>query len=158
VITATTTLKICWECMSLINFGCRAIYSSCEDLESCTEQERNRVSTARYFGCYSKSSSRQVHAHGTPYAPAKCHLVEETNNLSCHVLASCLLMVHDTGRGCEDNVSELTGWQELDNPLLEISETNVVSWGNDTSLVETIISNQQTLSMKTVSNSYRPFS
>ena len=157
MITATTTLKICWECMSLINFGCRAIYSSCEDLESCTEQERNRVSTARYFGCYSKSSSRQVHAHGTPYAPAKCHLVEETNNLSCHVLASCLLMVHDTGRGCEDNVSELTGWQELDNPLLEIGEADVVSWGDDTGLVQAVQRVSRSSSDR-CDGSYRPFS
>lgn len=67
-------------------------------------------------------------------------------------------MVHDAGRGCEDDVSELTGWQELDDPLLEIGETNVIYWGDDTSLVQTIISNQQTLSMKAFSNSYRPFS
>jgi hypothetical protein len=31
----------------------------------------------------------------------------------------------------------LTRWQQLDNPLLKITETDVVSWGNDTSLVET---------------------
>jgi hypothetical protein len=52
------------------------------------------------------------------------------------VLASCLLVVHDTGGGCEDDVSELTGRKELDNPLLEIGEADVVSWGDDTSLVE----------------------
>jgi hypothetical protein len=71
-----------------------------------------------------------------------CHLVEETDDLSCDVLTSCLLMIHDTSRGSEDNVSKLTRWQELDDPLLKIGETNIVSWGNDTSLVETIISNQ----------------
>ncbi len=69
---------------------------------------------------------------------SKSRLVEETDDLSCNVLASCLLVVHDTGRGCENDVSELTGWQKFDNPLLEIGETNVVSWGDDTSLVETI--------------------
>lgn len=62
-------------------------------------------------------------------------LIEETNDLSCDVLASCLLVVHDTGRGCKHDVSELTGWQELDNPLLEIGEADVVSWGDDTGLV-----------------------
>lgn len=47
-------------------------------------------------------------------------------------------MVHDTGRGGENNVSELTGWQKLDNPLLELTEADVVSWRDDTGLVETI--------------------
>jgi len=54
------------------------------------------------------------------------------------VLASGLLVVHDTGRGGEHNVTELTGWQELDNPLLEIGETDVVAGRDDTSLVKTI--------------------
>jgi hypothetical protein len=53
------------------------------------------------------------------------------------VLASRLLVVHDTGRGGKNDVSELTGWKKLDNPLLEIGETDVVSWGDDTGLVET---------------------
>ena len=73
--------------------------------------------------------------------PSVCHLVEEADDLSCNVLASRLLVVHDTSRGREDDVSELTGRKELDDPLLEIGETNVVSWGDDTSLVEAIKSN-----------------
>ena len=68
--------------------------------------------------------------------PSVCDLVEETDDLSCNVLASCLLVVHDTSRGCEDDVSKLTGRKELDDPLLEIGKANVVSWGDDTSLVE----------------------
>ena len=67
-----------------------------------------------------------------------CHLVEETYNLSRNVLASCFLVVHDTGRGGENDVSELTGRKELDNPLLEVGEADVVSGGDDTSLVEAI--------------------
>lgn len=47
-------------------------------------------------------------------------------------------MVHDTGRGGEDDVSELTRGEELDNPLLEVAELDVVAGGDDTSLVETI--------------------
>ena len=72
------------------------------------------------------------------HTPPKCHfLVEEPDDLSGNVLASGLLVVHDTGRGGEDDVTELTGWQKLDDPLLEIGETDVVSWGDDTGLVET---------------------
>jgi len=55
------------------------------------------------------------------------------------VLASRLLVVHDTSRGCEHDVSELTRWQELDNPLLEIGEADVVSWRDDTGLVKAAV-------------------
>lgn len=65
-------------------------------------------------------------------------LVEETEDLSGNVLASSLLVVHDTSRGGEDDVSELTGWQKLDNPLLEILNLDVVSWGDNTGLVKTV--------------------
>lgn len=64
-------------------------------------------------------------------------LVEESNNLSGNVLASSLLVVHDTGRGGKNNVTELTRWEKLDDPLLEICEADVVSGGDDTGLVET---------------------
>jgi hypothetical protein len=55
------------------------------------------------------------------------------------VLATGLLVVHDTGGGGEDDVSELTRWEELDNPLLEFTKADVVSWGDDTGLVETVL-------------------
>lgn len=65
-------------------------------------------------------------------------LVEEAKDLSGNVLASSLLVVHDTSGGGEDDVSELTGWQKLDNPLLEILNLDVVSWGDNTGLVKTV--------------------
>lgn len=55
------------------------------------------------------------------------------------MLATGLLVVHDTGRGGEDNISELTGWEQVDDPLLEVTELDVVSWGDDTGLVETSV-------------------
>lgn len=48
-------------------------------------------------------------------------------------------MVHDAGRGGQDNVAELTGGQELDNPLLKIGETDVVAGVDDTGLVEAAV-------------------
>jgi hypothetical protein len=54
------------------------------------------------------------------------------------VLASGLLVVHNTGGGGKNNITELTRWQKLDDPLLEICETDVVSWRDDTGLVETL--------------------
>jgi hypothetical protein len=65
-------------------------------------------------------------------------LIEETDDLSSNMFPSRLLVVHDTSGSCEDNVSKLTRRQELDNPLLHIYETDVVSRGDDTSLVEAV--------------------
>ncbi len=48
-------------------------------------------------------------------------------------------MVHDTSGGGEDDETELTGWEELDNPLLEVVELDVVAWGDDTGLVEAAV-------------------
>ena len=67
------------------------------------------------------------------------HLVEETNDLASNVLSPGLLVVHDTGRGSQDDVAELTRWKELDDPLLEVGELDVVAWRDDTSLVETAV-------------------
>lgn len=64
-------------------------------------------------------------------------LVEEADDLSGNVLTSSLLVVHDTGGGGENDVTKLTGWQKLDDPLLKLTETDVVAWGDDTSLVKT---------------------
>ena len=62
-------------------------------------------------------------------------LVEEADDLARDVLAAGLLVVHDTGRGGEDDIAELTGREELDNPLLELAEADVVAGGDDTALV-----------------------
>lgn len=63
-------------------------------------------------------------------------LVEKTNDLARNVLATGLLVVHDSSRGGQDDEAELTRRQEPDNPLLQVVELDVVSWGDDTSLVE----------------------
>lgn len=68
--------------------------------------------------------------------PAQIHLVEETDDLAGDVLSPGLLVVHDASRGGEDDVAELTRWQELDNPLLEVVELDVVAWADDAGLVE----------------------
>lgn len=67
------------------------------------------------------------------------NLVEETNDLASNVLAASLLVVHDTSGGSENNVTELTGREQLDNPLLEVGETDVVAGGDDTGLVEATV-------------------
>lgn len=66
-------------------------------------------------------------------------LVKEPNDLACSMFPSRLLVVHDTSRCSENDVAELTRWQQLDDPLLEILERDVVSWGDDTGLVEAAV-------------------
>lgn len=66
-------------------------------------------------------------------------LVEEANDLAGNVLASGLLVVHDTSGGGQDNVAELTSGKELDNPLLELGEADVVAGRDDTGLVEATV-------------------
>ena len=55
------------------------------------------------------------------------------------MLPTGLLVVHDTGRGGEDDITELTSGEKLDNPLLELGETDVVAGGDDTALVEAAV-------------------
>jgi hypothetical protein len=55
------------------------------------------------------------------------------------VLSSSLLVIHDTGRGGENDVAELTRRQQLDNPLLEIRKSDVVAGRDDTGLVEAAV-------------------
>jgi hypothetical protein len=64
------------------------------------------------------------------------HLVKETEDLASNVLPPGLLVVHDSSRGGEDDVAELTRWEQLDDPLLEVTELDVVAGGDDTGLVD----------------------
>ena len=93
--------------------------------------------------------TQQRHMHSSMFLldPLVSHsvfgcLVEEAGDLARDVLATGLLVVHDTGRGGEDDVAELTVGQELDNPLLELREADVVAGGDDTALVEAAEINQ----------------
>lgn len=66
-------------------------------------------------------------------------LVEEAEDLAGNVLATGLLVVHDTGRGGEHDVTERTGGQELLNPVLDLAELNVEAGRDDTALVDTAV-------------------
>lgn len=76
---------------------------------------------------------------GLPTTTFALHLVEEANDLTGNVLSAGLLVVHDTSRGGEDDVAELTGREQLDNPLLEVGEADVVAGRDDTGLVEAAV-------------------
>jgi hypothetical protein len=68
--------------------------------------------------------------------PFACRLVEEANDLASGVLSSRLLVIHDARRRGQDHVSELTGREQLDDPLLQVGKTDVVPRGDDTGLVQ----------------------
>ncbi|KAF1763329.1 hypothetical protein GCK72_011595 [Caenorhabditis remanei] len=53
------------------------------------------------------------------------------------MLSSGLLVIHDSGGGGKDEVSELTGWKKSVGVLLQVVKTDVESWRDDGGLVET---------------------
>jgi len=65
-------------------------------------------------------------------------LVEEAEDLACHMLSSSLFVIHYARRSREDDIAELTGRQKLNDPLLEVCYPYVVSRRDDTGLVETV--------------------
>jgi hypothetical protein len=77
-------------------------------------------------------------------------LVEETKDLSGNVLPPGLLVVHDTGGGSEDDVAELTRRKQLDNPLLEVAELDVVAGRDDTGLVDAAVELDDNLAVAVV--------
>lgn len=48
-------------------------------------------------------------------------------------------MVHDTSRGGQDDVAELTSGEQLDDPLLKVGKVDVVSGRDSTALVDTAV-------------------
>ena len=68
------------------------------------------------------------------------------------MLASGLLVVHDTGRGGKDNLAESTRWQNLRNETLNLAERDRVTWADDTSLVDTSVELNDNLAAAVVIN------
>jgi len=44
------------------------------------------------------------------------------------VLSTGFVVVHDPGRGGEEDKAELTGWEELGDPIFNVLEFDVVPW------------------------------
>jgi hypothetical protein len=55
------------------------------------------------------------------------------------VLPAGLLVVHDTGRRGEDDKTELTRGEQLDDPLLHVLQLDVVAGRDDTGLVDAAV-------------------
>ena len=48
-------------------------------------------------------------------------------------------MCHNTIGGTQNNLTELPGWQQIDNPLLDFTDGNIETGGDDTALVQAAI-------------------
>jgi hypothetical protein len=67
------------------------------------------------------------------------YLVEEAKDLASNVLATSLFVIHNPCACREDDVTELTRREQLDNPLLEVTELNVVARADNTGLVQAVV-------------------
>lgn len=63
-------------------------------------------------------------------------LIEESENTSSSLSATSLLMVHDTERSGQHNVTELTRGQEVADPLFHLGQLDVVARADDATLVD----------------------
>jgi hypothetical protein len=79
-------------------------------------------------------------------------LVDETKDLTSNVLSSGLLVVHDTSRGGQDDVTKLSRGQQVGDPLLDVVDTDVESWRDDTNLVESAVELNNDLTRSVVVN------
>ena len=66
-------------------------------------------------------------------------LVDETQDLTRDVLSSGFFVVHNTSGSGQDNVTELSGWQQVSSPLFNVTDLNVESWGDNTTLVQSTV-------------------
>lgn len=69
---------------------------------------------------------------------ANC-LVDVGKDLATDVLATGLLVVHDTGRGGEDDLAERTGGEEEGDPVLDGVNGDVEAGRDNAGLVETAV-------------------
>lgn len=84
-------------------------------------------------------------------------LIEEAKYFAGHVFPSRLIMVHNASRCSKDNEPELTGWQQLDHPLLKVSKLNVVSRGDDAGFVDSAQCISHRACAASVDDAHRPF-
>jgi hypothetical protein len=55
------------------------------------------------------------------------------------VLSTSLFVIHDTSRGSQDKVTELTGRQQVGGPLFELTKLDVETGRDNTTLVKTTV-------------------
>lgn len=71
------------------------------------------------------------------------------------MLSSSLLVVHDTSRGSQDDVTELSGGQQVVSPSLNVRNFDVESRGDDTTFVQSPVQLDNDLSRSVVINIFK---
>jgi len=70
------------------------------------------------------------------------------------VLLTSLFVIHDTSRGGQDKVTELTGRQQVSGPLFELGELDVETGRDDTTLVDTTVELNNNLTGTVIINDF----
>ena len=63
-------------------------------------------------------------------------------------------VVHDAVICGQDDESELSGWQDLVQGLLEVLELDIESWGDDSAFVQTSIEFNDNLAISLIINDF----
>ena len=79
-------------------------------------------------------------------------LVNETQDLTGNVLSLCFFVVHNTGRSSHDNVTELSGRQQVVSPSVDVVDLDIESWLDDTTLVQSTVQLNDDLTRSVVIN------
>lgn len=77
-------------------------------------------------------------------------LIEETDDLSSGVLALGLLVVHDSHRGGQDDVTELTAGEQVASPHLDLVDLHIEAGRDAAALVQTTVQLHNDLSRAVV--------
>ena len=68
------------------------------------------------------------------------------------MVRSGLIVVHDTLVGSQDDVTELSRWEDVVDELLEVLELKVESWGDNTALVKSSVEVNDDLAWSSIIN------
>lgn len=63
-------------------------------------------------------------------------LIKEAEDLATSVLPPSLLVIHDTQRRCQNDVPELTGREQVDDPLLNLAVLDVEARADHAAFVD----------------------
>lgn len=73
-------------------------------------------------------------------------LVNKSKDLTRNMLSLSLLVIHDTSRCGQDDVTELSGWQQVVSPLFNLVNLDIESWHDDTNLIQSTVQLNDNLS------------
>ena len=71
------------------------------------------------------------------------------------MLSSGFFVVHDTSGSGQDDVTKLTRWQQVGDPLFNVVDSDVESWRNDTNLVQSTVQLNDNLTSSVVVNEFK---